>query len=41
MEFFTNSWKGLEKNVPGLNISICLNLKEFLDRLPEAEVVVV
>ena len=31
----------LEKNVPGLNISICLNLKEFLDRLPEAEVVVV
>ena len=33
--------KLLEDSVPGLNISICLNLKEFLDRLPEAEIVIV
>ena len=33
--------KLLEDSVPGLNVSICLNLKEFLDRLPEAEIVIV
>ena len=33
--------KLLEDSVPGLNISICLNLKEFLDHLPEAEIVIV
>ena len=33
--------KLLEDSVPGLNISICLNLKEFLDRLPEAKIVIV
>jgi len=33
--------KLLEDSVPGLNVSICLNLKDFLDRLPEAEIVIV
>ena len=33
--------KLLEDSVPGLNISICLNLKEFLVRLPETEIVIV
>ena len=33
--------KLLEDSVPGLNVSICLNLKEFLVRLPEAEIVIV
>ena len=33
--------KLLEDSVPGLNVFICLNLKEFLDRLPEAEIVIV
>ena len=33
--------KILEDSVPGLNVSIYLNLKEFLDRLPEAEIVIV
>ena len=33
--------KILEDSVPGLNVSICLNLKDFLDRLPEAEIVIV
>ena len=33
--------KLLEDSVPDLNVSICLNLKEFLDRLPEAEIVIV
>ena len=33
--------KLLEDSVPGLNVSICLNLKEFLVRLPETEIVIV
>ena len=33
--------KLLEDSVLGLNVSIWLNLKEFLDRLPEAEIVIV
>ena len=39
--FLPSHRKLLEDSVPGLNISICLNLKEFLDRLPEAEIVIV
>ena len=39
--FLPSHRKLLEDNVPGLNVSICLNLKEFLDRLPEAEIVIV
>ena len=39
--FLPSHRKLLEDRVPGLNISICLNLKEFLDRLPEAEIVIV
>ena len=33
--------KLLEDSVPVLNVSICLNLKEFLVRLPETEIVIV
>jgi len=39
--FLPSHRKLLEDSVPGLNVSICLNLKEFLDRLPEAEIVIV
>ena len=39
--FLPSHRKLLEDSVPGLNISIHLNLKEFLDRLPEAEIVIV
>ena len=39
--FLPSHRKLLEDSVPGLNISICLNLKEFLDHLPEAEIVIV
>ena len=39
--FLPDHGRFLEKNVPGLNVSICLNSKEFLKYLPEAEVVVV
>jgi D-2-hydroxyacid dehydrogenase (NADP+) len=39
--FLPEHGKLLEKNVPGLNVFICLNTKEFLKRLPEAEMVVV
>ena len=39
--FFPSHGRFLENNVPGLKVSICLNSKEFLGRLPEAEVIVV
>ena len=39
--FFPDHGRFLENNVPGLKVSICLNSKEFLGRLPEAEVIVV
>ena len=39
--FLPSHRKLLEDSVPGLNVSTCLNLKEFLDRLPEAEVIIV
>ena len=39
--FLPDHGRFLEKNVPGLNVSICLNSKEFLKYLPEAEVIVV
>ena len=39
--FLPDHGRFLEKNVPDLNVSICLNSKEFLKYLPEAEVVVV
>jgi len=39
--FLPDHGRFLEKNVPGLNVSICLSSKEFLKYLPEAEVVVV
>ena len=39
--FLPSHRKLLEDSVPGLNVSICLSLKEFLDRLPEAEVIIV
>jgi phosphoglycerate dehydrogenase-like enzyme len=39
--FLPNHGKFLKDSVPGLNLSICLGSKEFLDRLPEAEVIVV
>ena len=39
--FLPDHGRFLEKNVLGLNVSICLNLKEFLGRLPEAEIVIV
>ena len=39
--FLPSHRKLLEDSVPGLNVSICLNLKDFLDRLPEAEIVIV
>ena len=38
--FLPSHRKLLEDSVPGLNVSICLDSKEFLDRLPEAEVIV-
>jgi D-2-hydroxyacid dehydrogenase (NADP+) len=31
----------LEDSVPGLKVTVCQNLKDFLDQLPEAEMVVV
>ena len=31
----------LEESVPGLKVTVCQNSKEFLDQLPEAEMVVV
>ena len=39
--FLPSHGKFLEDSVPGLNVSICLGSKEFLDLLPEAEVIVV
>jgi D-2-hydroxyacid dehydrogenase (NADP+) len=39
--FLPDHGRFLEKNVLGLNVSICLNSKEFLRCLPEAEIVVV
>ena len=39
--FLPSHRKLLEDSVPGLNVSIYLSLKEFLDRLPEAEVIIV
>ncbi|MBT3513928.1 MAG: D-2-hydroxyacid dehydrogenase [Nitrospina sp.] len=39
--FLPRHGKFLEDSIPGLKISICLDLKEFLDLLPEAEVIVV
>ena len=39
--FLPRHGKLLEDSVPGLNISICLDSKEFLGLLPEAEVIVV
>ena len=39
--FLPDHGRFLENNVPSLNVSICLNSKEFLKYLPEAEVIVV
>ena len=39
--FLSSHGRFLENNVPGLKVSICLNSKEFLDCLPQAEVIVV
>lgn len=39
--FLPSHRKLLEDSVPGLNVSICLNLKDFLGRLPEAEIIIV
>jgi phosphoglycerate dehydrogenase-like enzyme len=39
--FLPDHGRFLENNVPSLNVSICVNSKEFLKYLPEAEVIVV
>ena len=39
--FLPSHGKLLEDSIPGLNVSICLDSKEFLDLLPEAEAIVV